>query len=358
MSRSPCPVMTARPCRTWRSPTGTTAPPPAPCAPPRSGSCAPTPSAPPNSKASGPAPPSPSSTSPPGGTGSRKPARPSPAPAPRCAATPNSPTSCWRYPITPRQRELFVTEFIPMPPQGLVTDRVARNVEEARNALRLHLRVEDHRAGRRNRLRAGPGRRGVPRPRPHRPVLGDPAEPDPDPARAAQAPGTVADPRSRLGGMTTRGAPGRTSRGHPASPIESTERSTNAMNLISTSWTCQRCGGAFISTPPDSGLCDQTVSATLECACPHPGTARCARTPRPPAPQCGGPVCADCGQRAHAAHPRHCPRTRAAQPAAGGERRWRLTASRSRRCRSGSPCTWAPTNSATGSRSPSPSGTC
>jgi phage/plasmid-like protein (TIGR03299 family) len=40
-------------------------------------------------------------------------------------------------PITPRQRELFVTEFIPMPPQGLVTDRVARNVEEARNALRL-----------------------------------------------------------------------------------------------------------------------------------------------------------------------------------------------------------------------------
>ena len=40
-------------------------------------------------------------------------------------------------PITPRQRELFITEFIPMPPQGLVTDRVARNVEEARNALRL-----------------------------------------------------------------------------------------------------------------------------------------------------------------------------------------------------------------------------
>jgi phage/plasmid-like protein (TIGR03299 family) len=40
-------------------------------------------------------------------------------------------------PITLRQRELFVTEFIPMPPQGLVTDRVARNVEEARKALRL-----------------------------------------------------------------------------------------------------------------------------------------------------------------------------------------------------------------------------
>jgi phage/plasmid-like protein (TIGR03299 family) len=40
-------------------------------------------------------------------------------------------------PVTPRQRELFVTEFIPMPPAGLVTDRVARNVEEARAALRL-----------------------------------------------------------------------------------------------------------------------------------------------------------------------------------------------------------------------------
>jgi phage/plasmid-like protein (TIGR03299 family) len=40
-------------------------------------------------------------------------------------------------PINSRQRELFVTEFIPMPPQGLVTDRVARNVEEARKALRL-----------------------------------------------------------------------------------------------------------------------------------------------------------------------------------------------------------------------------
>jgi phage/plasmid-like protein (TIGR03299 family) len=40
-------------------------------------------------------------------------------------------------PITPNQRELFITEFIPMPPQGLVTDRVARNVDEARNALRL-----------------------------------------------------------------------------------------------------------------------------------------------------------------------------------------------------------------------------
>jgi phage/plasmid-like protein (TIGR03299 family) len=40
-------------------------------------------------------------------------------------------------PITSRQRELFVTKFIPMPPAGLVTERVARNVEEARSALRL-----------------------------------------------------------------------------------------------------------------------------------------------------------------------------------------------------------------------------
>ena len=40
-------------------------------------------------------------------------------------------------PCHARQRELFVTEFIPMPPQGLITDRVARNVEEARQALRL-----------------------------------------------------------------------------------------------------------------------------------------------------------------------------------------------------------------------------
>jgi len=40
-------------------------------------------------------------------------------------------------PVTPKQRELFVTQFIPMPSEGLITDRVARNVEEARQALRL-----------------------------------------------------------------------------------------------------------------------------------------------------------------------------------------------------------------------------
>jgi phage/plasmid-like protein (TIGR03299 family) len=42
-------------------------------------------------------------------------------------------------PVTPGQRELFVSAFVPTPPDGLVTDRVARNVEEARNALRLIL---------------------------------------------------------------------------------------------------------------------------------------------------------------------------------------------------------------------------
>ena len=40
-------------------------------------------------------------------------------------------------PITGAQRELFITQFIPKPPEGLITDRVARNVEEARAALRL-----------------------------------------------------------------------------------------------------------------------------------------------------------------------------------------------------------------------------
>jgi phage/plasmid-like protein (TIGR03299 family) len=40
-------------------------------------------------------------------------------------------------PVTPAQRELFITQFIPKPPDGLITDRVARNVEESRKALRL-----------------------------------------------------------------------------------------------------------------------------------------------------------------------------------------------------------------------------
>ena len=32
------------------------------------------------------------------------------------------------------------------------------------------------------------------------------------------------------------------------------------MNLISTSWSCARCGAAFIGTPPEHGLCDQCLA--------------------------------------------------------------------------------------------------
>jgi phage/plasmid-like protein (TIGR03299 family) len=46
-------------------------------------------------------------------------------------------TSLLGVKVTPAQRELFVTEFVPMPPAGLVSDRVAKNVEEARSALRM-----------------------------------------------------------------------------------------------------------------------------------------------------------------------------------------------------------------------------
>jgi len=61
------------------------------------------------------------------------------------------------------------------------------------------------------------------------------------------------------------------------------------MNLISTSWSCQRCGAAFISTPPDHGLCCQCIS-DLETL------ARLAVPAPQPCPACGGPVCADCGK--------------------------------------------------------------
>jgi phage/plasmid-like protein (TIGR03299 family) len=37
--------------------------------------------------------------------------------------------------VTDRQRELFIREFVPMPPAGLATDRVVHNVEEARTVL-------------------------------------------------------------------------------------------------------------------------------------------------------------------------------------------------------------------------------
>ncbi len=76
-----------------------------------------------------------------------------------------------------------------MPPEGLVTDRVARNVDEARSAVRLLFEstTNEQIAGTGYGLVQAAGR--VPQPRPDCPQLGNPAQPDPDPARAAQAPG-------------------------------------------------------------------------------------------------------------------------------------------------------------------------
>jgi phage/plasmid-like protein (TIGR03299 family) len=42
-------------------------------------------------------------------------------------------------PVTAGQRELFVTQFVPMPPEGLISDRVVANVEEARAQIRAIL---------------------------------------------------------------------------------------------------------------------------------------------------------------------------------------------------------------------------
>ena len=125
-------------------------------------------------------------------------------------------------PVSPRQRELFVTEFIPMPPARSGHRPGGPQRRGSPPGPAADLRVEDHRTGRGQRLRADASRRRIPRPRPHRPVLGDPAQPDPDPARAAQAPGPVADPRSRhLSGMTTqRGAP----EGKPGAPRPTTRK--------------------------------------------------------------------------------------------------------------------------------------
>jgi len=39
-------------------------------------------------------------------------------------------------PVTPAQRELFVTTFLPMPPEALISDRVRNNVEDARTSVR------------------------------------------------------------------------------------------------------------------------------------------------------------------------------------------------------------------------------
>ena len=41
-----------------------------------------------------------------------------------------------KLPINNDQRELFVTQFLPMPPEALISDRVERNVEVARAAVR------------------------------------------------------------------------------------------------------------------------------------------------------------------------------------------------------------------------------
>jgi len=62
------------------------------------------------------------------------------------------------------------------------------------------------------------------------------------------------------------------------------------MNLISTSWSCARCGAAFISTPPEHGLCDQCM-ADLEAL----AAIQVFADPQP-CPTCGGAVCADCGR--------------------------------------------------------------
>ena len=35
------------------------------------------------------------------------------------------------------------------------------------------------------------------------------------------------------------------------------------MNMISTAWSCTCCGAAFISSPPDSGLCDDCAVVAL-----------------------------------------------------------------------------------------------
>jgi hypothetical protein len=61
------------------------------------------------------------------------------------------------------------------------------------------------------------------------------------------------------------------------------------MNLISTSWSCARCGAAFFGTPPEHGLCDQCL-AGLE------ALARLAPVASQPCALCGGPVCPDCGK--------------------------------------------------------------
>jgi hypothetical protein len=62
------------------------------------------------------------------------------------------------------------------------------------------------------------------------------------------------------------------------------------MNLNSESWSCARCGAAFIGSRPEHGLC-------VECFADL-GALAAGLTPigDQPCPLCGGPVCADCGK--------------------------------------------------------------
>jgi hypothetical protein len=60
------------------------------------------------------------------------------------------------------------------------------------------------------------------------------------------------------------------------------------MNVISTSWSCQRCGATCICDPPWHRLCDPCLAglqALVRHALPETGTC----------PSSGGPVCPDCG---------------------------------------------------------------
>jgi DNA-directed RNA polymerase subunit RPC12/RpoP len=60
------------------------------------------------------------------------------------------------------------------------------------------------------------------------------------------------------------------------------------MTTFSTSWSCTRCGAAFVGTPPEHGLCDQCL-ADLDAI-------RLAPIANQPCPLCGGLLCADCGK--------------------------------------------------------------
>src|SRR5215472_4018622 len=75
--------------------------------------------------------------------------------------------------------------------------------------------------------------------------------------------------------------------GLPA-PAHHLKNKEPVVNVISTSWSCQRCGAAYISTPPEHGLCDQCID-DLETL------AQAALSESVSCPSCGGPVCPDCG---------------------------------------------------------------